>query len=389
MGRFLGIRHQQIDSRATELLELEYHEVFLKTWQFAGHVSEVQKPGEYLVFDLWRDSAIIMMGKDGVLRAFQNVCTHRASRLLDGKGQCKSLIQCQYHAWTFNHDGSLQGITEPDKYPKCDKSKMGLNPVELEVYRGLIFVKMEKSDCLSVKDQYAPIDEIVAAYHTEDLVRLEGSYGQDWNCNWKLAWDNYSENYHIPMGHPGLQRLTREGGEGGELSTGIGFGTFRMKEKASKEIDEARYQALIHTSDDRVDDPVKRCWMQVGMHMNMGIEFYNEVFWAFQILPMGVDKTELRFTGYTRNDLTEQERELVDLNIKLNGTINDEDKCLVERIQRGAKSNSYLPGPLSHIENSLYLFHKRFREIFPIAHQDMAPQWGALSAENERMKAEL
>jgi hypothetical protein len=60
----------------------------------------------------------------------------------------------------------------------------------------------------------------------------------------------------------------------------------------------------------------------------------------------------------------------------------------VERIQRGAKSNGYLPGPLSHIENSLYLFHKRFREIFPIAHQDMAPQWGSLSAENERMKAE-
>jgi len=371
-----------------ELLELEYHECFLKTWQFAGHVSEVQNPGEYLVFDLWRDSAIIMMGKDGVLRAFQNVCTHRASRLLDGKGQCKSVIQCQYHGWTYNQDGSLQGITQPDKFPECDKTKMGLNPVELEVYRGLIFVKMEQSDCLSVKDQYAPIDEFVAAYHTEDLVRLEGSYGQDWNCNWKLAWDNYSENYHIPMGHPGLQRMTREGGEGGELSTGIGFGVFRMKEKASKEIDEARYQALIHTSDHRVDDPVKRRWMQVGMHMNMGIEFYNEAFWAFQILPMGVDKTELRFTGYTRSDLTEQERELVDLNIKLNSTINDEDKSLVERIQRGAKSNGYLPGPLSHIENSLYLFHKRFREIFPIAHQDMAPQWGSLSAENERMKAE-
>ena len=71
--------------------------------------------------------------------------------------------------------------------------------------------------------------------------------------------------------------------------------------------------------------------MQVSMHMNTGIEFYNEVFWAFQVLPMGVDKTEVRYTGYTRNDLTEQERELVDL---------------------------------------------------------MAPQWGTLSTENERMKSE-
>jgi len=162
-----------------------------------------------------------------------------------------------------------------------------------------------------------------------------------------------------------------------------------MKETASKDIDEARYQALIHAADDRVDDPVKRCWMQLGMHMNMGIEFYNEVFWAFQILPMGVDKTEIRYSGYTRNNLTEEERELVDLNIKLNSTVNDEDKVLVERIQRGAKSNGYVPGTLSYIESTLALNHKRFREIFPIAHQDTAPQWGTLSAENERMKSEF
>ena len=91
-----------------ELLELEYREVFLKTWQFAGHVSELAEPGAYIVFDLWRDSVIIMRGKDGVLRAFQNVCRHRASRLVDGKGQCKGVIQCQYHGWTFNLDGSLR-----------------------------------------------------------------------------------------------------------------------------------------------------------------------------------------------------------------------------------------------------------------------------------------
>ena len=370
-----------------ELLELEYCEAILKTWQFAGHVSDVEKPGKYFVFDLWRDSAIIMRGKDGELRAFQNVCTHRASRLLDGKGQCKSVIQCQYHAWTYNHDGSLKGIANPNHYPECDKTEMGLNPVELEVYRGLIFVKMLKSDCLSVKDQYAPIDEFVAAFHTEDLVAIEGSFGQEWDCNWKLAWDNYAENYHVPIGHPGLARMTREGGEGGELSTGIGFGTWRMKIKTSKNIDEARYQALIHTADHRVDDPVKRCWMQCSMHMNMGIEFGNEIFWAFQILPLGVDKTEIRYTPYVRKDLTELEQELVALNIKINGSVNDEDKILVERIQRGAKTSGYVPGQLSYIESTLALNHKRFKEIFPIAKQDEAPDWGTLKTKNEQLKS--
>jgi phenylpropionate dioxygenase-like ring-hydroxylating dioxygenase large terminal subunit len=371
-----------------ELLELEYREVFLKTWQFAGHVSELAEPGAYIVFDLWRDSVIIMRGKDGVLRAFQNVCRHRASRLVDGKGQCKGVIQCQYHGWTFNLDGSLKSITESKNFPACDKSQLGLNPVELEVYRGLIFVKLEPSDCLSVQEQYAPIDKFIAAYRPEELIRLEGAFGQVWECNWKLAWDNYAENYHIPMGHPGLQRMTREGGEGGELSTGIGFGTFKMKEKPSKNPDEARYQSLIHAADHRVDDAVKRCWLQVSMHMNMGLEFGNEVFWNFQILPLGVDKTEIRYTGYTRKHLSEEEQELLALNIKLNGTVNNEDKVLVERIQRGAKTTGYVPGPLSYIESTLALNHIRFRALFPVAGRDSAPPWGALAAENERLKAE-
>ncbi len=124
------------------------------------------------------------------------------------------------------------------------------------------------------------------------------------------------------------------------------------------------------------------------MHMNMGIEFFNEAFCAFQILPLGVDRTEVRYTVYTRNNPSEEERELVDLNVTLNGAVNEEDKTLVERIQRGAKTNGYQPGPLSYIENTLALNHRRFREIFPIAHRDTAPQWGTLSAENDRMKSE-
>ena len=158
--------------------------------------------------------------------------------------------------------------------------------------------------------------------------------------------------------------MTREGGEGGELSTGIGFGTFRMKDKPSTNPDEARYQELIHVMDRRVDDPVKRCWMQVSMHMNMGLEYFGEGFFAFQVLPLSVDRTEIRYTGYVRKDMSEDERELVGLNLKINDAVNDEDKFLVERIQRGAKSNGYIPGPLSYIESTLALNHKRFRELF-------------------------
>ena len=100
---------------------------------------------------------------------------------------------------------------------------------------------------------------------------------------------------------------------------------------------------------------------------------------------MGVDKSEIRFTPFIRKDMSEEEKELVDLNIKLNSTVNDQDKFLVERIQRGAKSSGYVPGALSYLESTLALNHKRFKELFPVTSLDKTPHWGTLSTLNERM----
>jgi len=247
-------------------------------------------------------------------------------------------------------------------------------------------VKLVKSDCLSVAEQFAPIDDIFAAYNTHDLERIEGDYGQDWKCNWKLAWDNYAENYHIPSGHPGLQRMMEVGEEGGELPTGIGWGLFRLRERTSNNSDEARYQSIIHTADDRMDDPVKRTLINLSMHYNMGIEVSGECLWVFQILPTGVDSCEIRFTLFGRKNRSGFEQELIDLNYKIMNQVNSEDKFLVERIQRGVNTQGYQPGPLSYQESTLALNHQRIREIFPVAGLPRAPKWGTLADMNEEMK---
>ena len=380
MDEFYGPSLSMWTYASEELLELEYKECFLKTWQFAGHISDLQKPGDYIVFDLWRDSAIVMVGDDGEIRGFQNVCTHRASRLLDGVG-CKKIIQCHYHAWTFNKDGSLKGITQPKDFPECDKSKLGLKPVGVEIYRGLVFVKMLESDCLTPAEQFAPIDDMLAAYNTEDAERMEGNHGQNWKCNWKLASDNYAESYHVPTGHPGLNRMTEMGPEGGEFETGVGFGIFRMSIRASKNPDEARYQSLIHTADHRVEHPMKRCWLNMSMHFNMGIEVLS----VFQVLPTGVDSTEVRYTMFGRKNRNEFEQELIELNYKIIDQVNDEDKFLVERIQRGANTQDYQPGPLSYQESTLALNHHNLKKLFPVAGLDKPPKWGTLADVNEEM----
>ncbi|MDH4110601.1 MAG: Rieske 2Fe-2S domain-containing protein, partial [Gammaproteobacteria bacterium] len=72
-----------------ELFELEYEAMFLMRWQFVGHVSDVPGIGDYLTCDIGRDNVIVLRGKDKKLRAFMNVCRHRASRILEGTGTCR------------------------------------------------------------------------------------------------------------------------------------------------------------------------------------------------------------------------------------------------------------------------------------------------------------
>ena len=121
------------------------------------------------------------------------------------------------------------------------------------------------------------------------------------------------------------------------------------------------------------------------MHYNMGIEISNEVLSVFQVLPKGVDSTEVRYTMFGRKDRNEHEQELIELNYKIINQVNDEDKFLTERIQRGASTQNYQPGPLHYQESTVALNHKNLREIFPVSGLDMPPKWGSLADLNDEM----
>jgi phenylpropionate dioxygenase-like ring-hydroxylating dioxygenase large terminal subunit len=370
-----------------ELLELEYQEFFLNGWQMVGHVSELQKPGDFLTFDLWRDSVIVMCGKDRVVRAFKNVCRHRASRLLDGKGNCGGAVQCQYHGWSYRNDGTLVGVPQPENFPGLDKSKFGLQEVRIEVYRGHIFVHL-LGEGPEIGTLMGPLDEHISIYAPESYEPLGDPIVDVWNCNWKLAWDNYQENYHIPIGHPCLQRMLVEGEDAGEFSGGINYGYFEMRDKLSSVQHERRYQELIGCTDHRYPEGRRRKWLQIGMDPNMGIEYYPELFSLFQLLPMGVDKTLVRLSNYTPPGVSAEERELQEINVQLLHEVNDQDKVLVERIQCGVRSSGYEPGPLALAESSIHRFHERVRDLIPVTRLPNAPLQGTLHRENERLKSQ-
>ena len=117
-----------------ELFSLEQEVLFRQHWQLVGHVNTIKDIGSYITFDIANERALIIKGSDGEIRAFHNLCRHRGSRVVpDEKGKCNKSIVCPYHGWTYGLDGSTRGVARKETFPKMDRDKLGLIPLNMEI----------------------------------------------------------------------------------------------------------------------------------------------------------------------------------------------------------------------------------------------------------------
>lgn len=371
---------------STELFELEYEALYVRRWQLAGHVNDVAEPGDYCTADIGRDNILIVRDGDGEIGAFLNVCRHRASRVLEGAGNCGGNIRCPYHGWTYGLNGDLKGVPQQKDFPEFDRADSGLHPVQVEVFNGLIFVRIA-GEGPSVADYFGHTTEIFEKYDVANYERIFEPLDEIWDVNWKLVWDNYLENYHIPVGHPGLHRLVVENDEHQDLANGVTYGTFLIRENLSSVAEERAYQQQIHHADQRVPEELRGRWVQFSVEPNLGIDLYPEMLDVFQAIPLSPNKTLVRTLFYGHKNPTAEEVEVRRLNRLINDSITEEDRLLCERVQKGLQTHAYSPGPLSSQESLVFAFHEMVRETLPVAALKQAPATGSLMAENERLKA--
>ena len=368
-----------------EFFELDYDAFFLRRWQFVGHVNDVREAGDYISHDIGRDNVFVIRGKDDQLRAFKNVCRHRASRILEGQGSCPGVIRCPYHGWTYQLDGSLMAIPQDEHFSDVDKSQHGLHEIQLEQFHGLLFVRV-RGDGPSVAEHFGDMGRYLDMYDVTNYVLCAETTTQIWNCNWKVAWDNYLENYHIPIGHPGLHRLLIDTHEGKSLSSGVDYGIFDLRSKPSNVDVERQYQEMIKHTRARIPEEIHDKWIQYGIAGNHGLDFYPEMLDVFQIVPVTHDQTLIRAVYYGHQEPTPEEQEVRRLNIEINNSVNDEDRTLCERVQKGLRTVDYSPGPLSQLEVGIHYFHEMVRDLVPVAALDEAPERGQVSARNKALK---
>ncbi len=178
-------------------------------WLMVGRVEEIPHAGEYFVKDIppCDTSLIIVRGRDGVVRAFHNVCTHRGAPVCwekSGEAGKASAFKCPYHGFTFDLTGKLQWVPDEENFFDLKKDELGLRQVPAEVVDGFIFIHVDPNPKESAKQFLGEIGERIAGYPFEKWPHFY-EYKAVVRCNWKVLMSGFLENYHTQALHAGAQ----------------------------------------------------------------------------------------------------------------------------------------------------------------------------------------
>jgi phenylpropionate dioxygenase-like ring-hydroxylating dioxygenase large terminal subunit len=347
-----------------ELTRLELQRVLLPSWQIVCHVNSIPKGGDYETFDIGPESVMVLRDRDGSIRAFHNVCRHRGARLLDGAGNCPATITCPYHGWSYRHDGGLIGMPVRESFPGLDRSEHGLKPVRVDTALGFVWVCLA-GDPPPVALVWGQLADEFLPYRLQDMVPLGPITQEHWPVDWKLAMDNYLESYHVPIGHPGLYRMFTPDYEDQASVPGIARGLSWMRDKDSSRFSEGLYQRMIRKAATHLPEDLRRCWRFYSALPNLGIDVFPDQMDFFQVLPNGPGRCIIRGAVFGLPDERREMRAARYLSSRINAQVNNEDRWLCSRVQRGLESASYRPGPLSQLERWMLEFHNLLRARIP------------------------
>ena len=320
-------------------LEAERRAVFGRNWQTVGRADSVAGPGSYLACEIAGEPVLVARGKDGVLRAFSNVCRHRGAVLAQGAGQAP-VIRCPYHGWTYALDGSLLGTPEFEGVAGWDRSRTCLPRFGVETWGPFVLVNQEPG-AASLAEVLGAIPEDIARIGCH-IEKLRYSCRRDYviACNWKVYIDNYLEGYHLPAAHPSLFR---------ELDyANYRVDTFRYY---SSQIAPIRARAAGEARRYQFGDS-SRSALYYWIFPNFMLNVYPDNLSSNIILPLGPDRTLTIFEWFSYGG------EVAQATIDFSDEIQQEDIRICESVQRGLHSRHYNQGRFSvKRENGVHHFH--------------------------------
>ena len=333
-----------------DFVEAELKHVFGKDWYCVGRADALSKTGDYVTAELAGQPIVVLRDAGHQLRAMSNVCLHRMSTLLQGRGNAKTIV-CPYHAWTYNLDGNLRGAPAMSQNDAFCKDHYRLPQVRCEEWLGWVFVCLDP-EAETVAVQLAEVADMIAAY---DMTNYSESFYEEhvWDTNWKVLAENFMESYHLPVCHAGtiggLSKLE-------DMVCPPGRPAFNYHTILK---DESLRIAMAHpTKNDRLKGEERRTTYLLALYPSLMITLTPGYFWYISLHPKGPGQVHIRFGGGMSNDFAE------DTDISENFTqlktlldeVNVEDRGCTEKVFNGLCSDAATPGHLSHLERPNYDF---------------------------------
>ena len=348
-----------------EFLHLELKHLFSRTWVFAGVKSDVPKPGDVKPIEVAGRSLFMTTDRDGQTRVFHNVCPHRGARLVVEQTKQARTLTCPYHAWSFSLSGELQGRPHfhgPDNHDRNSASDVCLFEVRSAAWNDWIFVNLDGQ----ASDFETYLGPAIQRYQDWHLGSFRVGHYQPYrfHCNWKLAIENFFDNYHVFKVHPALIEMQNDYDNRG--MTIDGHHMFNYPTMAG----EGRGLAVDPGGAKLPDVPglspeIKRQMRYCTLFPNAAMTLFpsNVQFLMFE--PVTVDETVMHMWFYFVEDAADSDQHVEGREALLADweTLNAEDIGICQRLQQGRACDAYDGGRFSpYWDNGTVHFHHQIAQ---------------------------
>jgi choline monooxygenase len=323
---------------------LDARAIFARHWQLACHASRLAGVGDHVVLEIAGVPIIVLRSDADTIRAFHNVCRHRAGPLARCDGLGAKALRCKYHGWTYGLDGVLKAATEMKDVPDFDMASIRLPEVRVQVWQGLVFVALGEAPPFAEF-----VDGIAARLGTaHDLASLQFHHRSSYDvaCDWKAYVDNYLEGYHVPHIHPGLNNLLDYRSY---VTTTMRWHSLQFSPLESGDGLYGSGEALYYF-----------------LYPNTMLNILPGRLQTNRVVPLGPVRCRIEFDFYYRapagadDDAAAAARRAADL--AFSDEVQLEDVTICEDVQRGLASGSYEAGRLNPLrENAVHHFHELLR----------------------------
>jgi phenylpropionate dioxygenase-like ring-hydroxylating dioxygenase large terminal subunit len=305
------------------VLRLERERIFRRTWQYAGRADQIAEPGSYVACEAGGIPIVVVRDKQATLRAFVNVCRHRGSLVCEGEGR-RETLQCPYHAWTYDLDGSLRAAPRADREPGFDREALGLVPAAVDSWGPFVFVNPD-AEAAPLADTLGELPELVAGAGLDvgSLRFLRRSHSE-YEANWKLCCENFLECYHCQVAHPGFAKVVDVSKDAYVLEEGGWFSSQYGPVKSG-------WAGPFDPTGEIPRGQFHFVWPNLTINVMPGHANLS----LGPIVPLGAERTSRFLDYFVGPDVDES---WIEEMLEFDAQVGAEDTVLVERVQKGVRA---------------------------------------------------